>query len=70
MEEADIEVPEGIEAVWAILTPKNKDSDIVKKILVGGIYIAPRSLYKQQTLDHIIESMFCVQSRYESPIRF
>ena len=70
MEEADIEVPEGIEAVWAILTPINKDNPLVKKILVGGIYIAPRSLYKQQTVDHIIESMFCVQSRYESQVRF
>ena len=69
-ENADIAVPEGIEAVWAILTPKNKDGDIVKKILVGGIYIAPRSLFKQQTIEHIIESMFYVQSRYESQVRF
>ena len=70
VEEAGIEVPEGIEAVWAILTPLNKENPHIKKILVGGIYIAPRSLYKQPTIDNIIESMFCVQSRYESQVCF
>ena len=42
----------------------------MKKILVGGIYIAPRSLYKQATVDHIIETMFCVQSRHGCQVRF
>ena len=45
IEDANIEVPEGIEAVWLIMTPKN-DNETVKKILVGGIYIAPCSQYK------------------------
>ena len=67
-EYAEIVVPEGIEAVWTVLTPKNKDSDIVKKILVGGVYIAPCSLFNQQTIEHIIESTFYVQSRYDSPV--
>ena len=64
VEEAGIEAPEGIEAVWIILTPKFPNP-VVKKILVGGIYIAPRSLYKQKTIDHIMETMFYVQSKYE-----
>ena len=70
VEEAGIEPPEGIEAVWAILTPKYKELNSIKKILVGGIYISPRSLHKQEAVEHIIESMHCVQSRYESTIRF
>ena len=70
VEDAGIEAPEGIEAVWIILTPKERGSPSVKKILVGGIYIAPRSLFKQETVDHIIQSMFCVQSRYDSQVRF
>ena len=70
VENAAIDTPEGIEAVWLILTPKNKEIETVKKILVGGIYISPRSLFKQQTIDHIIETMFCVQSRYEFQVRF
>ena len=70
VEDAGIEAPEGIEDVWIILTPKERGSPSVKKILVGGIYIAPRSLFKQETVDHIIQSMFCVQSRYDSQVRF
>ena len=70
VEDAGIEAPEGIEAVWAILTPKERCISNVKKILVGGIYIAPRSQYKQETVDHIVQSMFCAQSRYDSQVRF
>ena len=70
VEEAGIEPPEGVEAVWAIMTPKNKENQKIKKILVGGIYIAPKSQYKHTTIDHIIESMFLVQSKYESQVRF
>ena len=70
IEDAGIEAHEGIEAVWAILTPKERSISNVKKILVGGIYIAPRSQYKQETVDHIVQSMFCAQSRYDSPFFF
>ena len=70
VEDPRIDIPEGIEAVWLVLTPRYKDIDTVKKILVGGVYISPRSQNKQATLDHIIQTMFLVQSRYESQIRF
>ena len=70
VEDAVIEAPEGIEAVWAILTPKERGISNVKKILFGGIYIAPRSQYKQETVDHIVQSMFCAQSRYDSQVCF
>ena len=70
VEDAGIEAPEGIEAVWVILTPKKKEMVGVYNILVGGIYISPRSQFKQQTIDHIIATMFCVQSRHESQVCF
>jgi hypothetical protein len=70
VEEAGIDVPEGIEAVWAIMTPRSTDVLNIKKILVAGIYISPRSKYKQETIEHIIETMHSVQSRYEHQIRF
>ena len=70
VEDAEKEVPEGIEAAWVILTPRNSEIDIVNNILVGGIYIAPRSLYKQETFDHIIETMFYVQYLYDYQVCF
>ena len=50
------------------MTPKDSEIETVKKILVGGIYIAPCSKFKQNTIDHIIETMFYVHSRYAFPI--
>ena len=47
VEEAEVEAPEGVEATWIVLTPKRNELESVKKILVGGIYIAPCSRYKQ-----------------------
>ena len=70
VEDAVIEAPEGIEAVWVILTPKKKEMVGVNKILVGGVYISPCSKFKQQTTDHIIATMFSVQSRHESQVFF
>jgi hypothetical protein len=69
VEDPGIDTPEGIEAVWVVLTPKNKDIDTVKKILVGGVYISPRSQNKQATIDHIIQTMCLVQSQYECQVR-
>ena len=52
------------------MTPNSKEIDTIKKILVGGIYISPRSQYKQESIDHIIETMFYVQTQYEFQVRF
>ena len=70
VEEPAIIVPEGVEAAWIILTPRSTEISSVKKILIGGIYIAPRSIHKQTTIEHIIETMHYVQSQYEEPICF
>ena len=70
VEDPGVDIPEGIEAAWVVLTPRHKDIDTIKKILVGGVYIFPGSQNKQQTIDHIIQTMFHVQSQYESQVRF
>ena len=70
VEDPGVKVPVGVEAVWALFTPRSADIAQVKRILVGGIYISPRSLSKQETIEHIIETMHTVQSKYEETIRF
>ena len=67
VEDPRVDIPEGIKAAWVVLTPKHKDIDTVG---VGGVYISPRSQNKQKTLDHIIQTMFLVQSQYESQVRY
>ena len=48
MEDAEIEIPEGIKAAWVMLTPKNKEFNSVSQILVGGIHIAPHFKQKKE----------------------
>ena len=51
-----IEIPWGVEAVWALLTPKNSTSaSKIQKIAVGSIYCKPNSKKKTALLDHIAQ---------------
>ena len=51
-----IEIPWGVEAVWAILTPKNiTNASKIQKIVVGSIYCKLESRKKTVLLDHIAE---------------
>ena len=51
-----INIPWGVEITWAMLTPKHilKDS-IVKKIILGAIYVKPSSRKKTALIDHIAD---------------
>ena len=54
--QTSIEIPWGVEAVWAILTPKNvTNASKIQKIVVGSIYCKPDSRKKTVLLDHIAE---------------
>ena len=51
-----VNIPWGVEATWALLTPKkiSKDS-IVKRIVLCAIYVKLKSRKKTATLNHIAE---------------
>ena len=67
--EIDLFLPEGVEACWALFTPKSsKPNYRVKRIAVGTFYIAPNSKYK--TVDHIIESIHIIRAMYDNEIHF
>ena len=49
-----VDIPWGIEAVWALLTPKNsKGNSTVKKIILCSFYSPPNSNTRFQLVDHI-----------------
>ena len=49
-------MPWGVEAVWALVTPKNVRNDSkIQKIVIGAIYSKPNSKKKTATLDHITD---------------
>ena len=69
VEELMVKAPEGVESVFAIVTPKHKGHNNIEKVLVGAVYIAPRSQYKQEAIENIIETMYYAQSLHERPLR-
>jgi exonuclease III len=60
-----VSIPWGVEAVWAVLTPKNiSSSSKIQKIVVGSIYSKPDSRKKSILLDHIAEVYNYLCSKY------
>ena len=50
----ELEIPWGVEAVWALLTPKIvTNASKIKRIVIGSIYSKPQSKKKSVLLDHI-----------------
>jgi hypothetical protein len=67
-----ITVPEGVEAVWALLTPKTgKTKGFIKHIDVAAIYYrGPKSTKKQELFDHIAESYNLLMAKYGAGLHF
>ena len=72
MTSLDILAPEGIESCWALFIPKLSQNSAlkVKRIAIGSYYIAPRSKYKQETLDHIIDTIHMLRAKYDNEVNF
>ena len=51
---------------WATLYPLSK----VKKIATGAFYVSPKSRYKEETIEHIIESIHYVRSKFDNEVSF
>ena len=68
----EISVPENVEAIWSVLTPVNKNSEKlkVKRILVGSIYVSPKSRFKSETIEHIISVIHLVRAKYDNEINY
>jgi hypothetical protein len=68
----EIGVPAGIEAVWCVLSPQRLDNkeQRVKQICVGSIYIAPRSPFKRESIDHVIHIIQLVRAKYNNNVHF
>ena len=69
VESCPIVVPKGVEGIWRLAKPKFI-SDKIKVIAIGSFYISPKSKYKQETIDHIIESVHFLRSQHDNSISF
>ena len=66
-----IEIPWGVEATWAILSPKNISSDsTIQKIAVCSLYSKPDSRKKSLLLDHINQAFNIISSKFGKGLHF
>ena len=60
-----VDIPLGVEVTWAIITPKNVTKDsIVKRIVLGALYVKPGSRKKTATVTHIAEVYNFLNTKY------
>ena len=60
-----INIPWGVEITWALLTPKEVSNDsIIQNIVLGAVYVKPRSRKKTALLDHIAEVHTTLGAKY------
>ena len=66
-----IHVPWGVEAVWAVITPKNVTHDSkIQKIVCCSIYSSPSSKHKNALLDHISDAYNVLCTKYSRGLHF
>ena len=71
VEKPSINVPWGVEIVWAVLTPKKvTNSSKIKKLIVASFYSKPSSRKKTLLLDHISEVYHQMLARYKDGVYF
>ena len=58
-----VPVPNGVEAVWSLVTPKAINPKI-KRIAVCSLYVSPTSKFKTKTIDHIVETIHLLRSQH------
>ena len=66
-----VKIPWGVEATWAIITPKSITSDsIIKRIAVCSVYSKPDSRKKTLLLDHINQSFNLISAKYGKGLHY
>ena len=66
-----IEVPWGVEATWAMMTPKNiSNNSIIKNTAVCSLYSKPNSKKKELLLDHINQAFNVISTKFKSGLHF
>ena len=72
VEELNIAIPEGVEATWGVLQCKDNSTQKFKvnKIVVGGVYVSPKSKFKIETIDHIIETIHYARAKFGNEVHF
>ena len=68
----EVEVPWGVEIVWASITPKNSQQkkSQIQKIICASIYSKPNSRSKSKLLDHISDVYNVMSTKHQEGVHF
>ena len=60
-----VRIPWGVEMVWALITPKEVQSNsLIQKIVVGSVYLRPATKSHVPLLDHITDVYNILSTMY------
>ena len=60
-----------IENIWALITPEQTGAtSAFKRKAVASFYISPRSRHKQETIEHIIQTIHSLRAKFDNDINF
>ena len=59
-----IDVPLGVEGIWRLATSKSQSRNM-KQICLGSFYVSSKSKYKNDVIDHIIQTIHCMRAQYD-----
>ena len=66
-----ITVPIGVEAIWALISPRNNNSKKFQHIAICSLYYrGPKSTKKQELFDHIGETYHYLSAKYGTNMEF
>ena len=66
-----ITVPVGVEAIWALISPRNNNTKKFKHIAICSLYYrGPKSTKKQELFDHIGETYHYLSAKYGTNMEF
>ena len=66
----EIQAIDEIETCWALVVPDKSQKVKTKRLAVGAYYISPRSKYKQQVVEHIIDTIHLIRAKYSNEVNF
>ena len=72
LDDYTVAVPAGIEVAWAVLSPRRMDDRLqrVRRICVAAVYIAPRSPFNDEAIDHFIHTIHLIRAKYNNEVHF
>ena len=66
-----VDIPWGLEAVWVLLTPKErKQNQVIKKIVLCSFYSPPKSNSRFELIDHICGIYHLLSAKYGQGLHF